>query len=63
MVFAGCRWRVTDTPMRLRDSIWAAPFGETRRLYGWRIQATDSVGQPFVFDVFKGADDGHSCRD
>ncbi|MCT1365051.1 hypothetical protein [Microbacterium sp. p3-SID131] len=59
MVFAGRRWRVTDTPTRLRDSIWAAPFEESRGLYGWRFQATDSDCQSLVFDVFQDADGWH----
>lgn len=59
MVFSGRRWRVTDTPTRLRDSVWAAPFEANRGLYGWRFQATDDSGQSFVFDVFRGADGWH----
>ena len=38
MFYAGHRWRLTDTPTRLRESIWASP-GEPRGLYGWRFQA------------------------
>ncbi|MGX5770331.1 hypothetical protein ACWKWN_06215 [Microbacterium trichothecenolyticum] len=25
MFYAGHRWRITDTPTRLRESIWATP--------------------------------------
>ena len=51
MVYAGRRWRITDVPTRLRDSIWGAG-GDRRPLYGWRFQATDTTGECFVFDVF-----------
>jgi len=62
MVYGGRRWRVTDTPTRLRDSIWSASLSEHRGLYGWRFQATDEVGESFVFDVYKGEDDWHVHR-
>jgi hypothetical protein len=52
MVYAGRRWRITDTPTRLRDSIWGAG-GEQGSLYGWRFQATDSTGTSYVFDVYR----------
>lgn len=59
MVFAGHRWRVSDTPTRLRDSIWSARIEARRGLYGWRFQATDEGGRSLVFDVFKEADGWH----
>jgi len=62
MVYGGRRWRVTDTPTRLRDSIWSASLSERRGLYGWRFQATDEAGESFVFDVYKGEDDWHVHR-
>ena len=62
MFFAGRRWRVTDTPTRLRDSIWAAAPGERRGLYGWRFQATDDAGEAVVFDVYKTETDWHVHR-
>ncbi|MDL9978611.1 hypothetical protein [Microbacterium candidum] len=63
MVYAGRRWRVTDTPTRLRESIWAVPLDEPHApLYGWRFQATDDAGETFVFDVYRGGDDWHVHR-
>lgn len=62
MFYAGRRWRVTDTPTRLRDSIWAAPLLERRGLYGWRFQATDEAGETFVFDAYKAESDWHVHR-
>lgn len=59
MFYAGRRWRVTDTPTRLRDSIWTATGRAGRGLYGWRFQATDEVGESFVFDVYRGEADWH----
>jgi hypothetical protein len=56
MVYAGRRWRVTDHPTRLRESIWASPLEERVGLYGWRFQATDAAGESFVFDVYRGAE-------
>jgi len=62
MFYAGRRWRVTDTPTRLRDSIWTASRSAGRGLYGWRFQATDDAGESFVFDVYKTATDWHVHR-
>lgn len=62
MVFAGRRWTVSDTPTRLRDSIWSARLEDHRGLYGWRFQATDQVGQALIFDVFKAEDGWHVHR-
>lgn len=59
MIYAGKRWRVTDTPTRIRESVWAAPLEEPARMYGWRFQGTAPDGQSFVFDVFRAADDWH----
>lgn len=59
MVYAGRRWRVTDTPTRIRESIWAAPSTAHTGLYGWRFQATDEAGASFVFDVYKTEIDWH----
>ncbi|MDL9980741.1 hypothetical protein [Microbacterium candidum] len=57
MVYAGHRWRITDTPTRMRESVWAAPREHQHGLYGWRFQATDEEGHAVVFDVCE-ADDG-----
>ncbi|MFJ4167786.1 hypothetical protein ACIPY5_19715 [Microbacterium sp. NPDC089698] len=54
MVFAGKRWRVTDMPTRLRDSIWSVPLEAPHPLYGWRFQGTNDAGESYVFDVYKG---------
>ena len=62
MVYAGRRWTVTDTPTRLRDSIWSAPLDGHRGLYGWRFQGTDEEGLSNVFDVFKTEDGWHVHR-
>lgn len=58
MFYAGFRWRVTDTPTRLRDSIWSVPLdGPRHGLYGWRFQGTaEDDGETLVFDVYKGPD-------
>jgi len=52
MVYNGRRWRVTDTPTRLRHSIWTI-IEEGSGVYGWRFKATDPSGDSRVFDVFK----------
>ena len=57
MVYAGRRWRVTDTPTRLRHSVWNAPLEPHTGLYGWRFQGTNEDGLSLVFDVYKGEDD------
>lgn len=59
MVFAGKRWRVTDTPTRISHSIWSVPIENPHPLYGWRFQGTDDAGDSFVFDVYQGADGWH----
>lgn len=57
MVYAGRRWRITDTPTRLRPSSWTLPLEEPHNgLYGWRFQGTDDDGASCVFDVYKAAD-------
>jgi hypothetical protein len=61
MVYAGRRWRITDVPTRLRDSIWGAG-GDRRPLYGWRFQATDTAGESFVFDVYREESGWHVHR-
>lgn len=63
MLYAGRRWRVTDVPTRLSDSVWAVPLESVRRgLYGWRFQATDGAGESFVFDVYRAEDGWHVHR-
>lgn len=63
MVYAGRRWRVTDTPTRLRHSSWAVPPGEPHNgLYGWRFQGTDDDGLSLVFDVYRAEDGWHVHR-
>lgn len=52
MVFEGRQWRVTDTPTRLRESVWTVE-AEGIGKFGWRFQATDSRGDSRVFDVIK----------
>ena len=59
MFYAGHRWRITDTPTRLRESIWANPGEPPRGLYGWRFQAQGDDGDVRMFDVYRGADDWH----
>jgi hypothetical protein len=53
MFYGGRRWRVSDIPTRLRESVWATAGRPSTGLYGWRFQATDETGETFVFDVFK----------
>nr|WP_236571286.1 hypothetical protein [Microbacterium hydrocarbonoxydans] len=64
MVFAGRRWKVTDTPTRLTDSTSsaAAAAAPGRGAYGWRFQGTDDAGRSLVFDVFTGQDGWHVHR-
>lgn len=62
MVFAGHRWRVSDTPTRLRHSIWSASATQHHGLYGWRFQGTNDDGLSLVFDVFRGEDGWHVHR-
>lgn len=59
MFYAGHRWRVTDTPTRLRESIWTATPERPGSLYGWRFQATNEAGEVLVFDVFRRENDWH----
>ena len=53
MFYGGRRWRVSDTPTRLRESIWSISVHSPRGLYGWRFQGTDQAGESLVFDVFR----------
>jgi hypothetical protein len=63
MIYAGRRWRVSDTPTRFREPVWALPLEGPRAMFGWRFQATDESGVSLVFDVFKsGEDDWHVHR-
>ena len=59
MVFAGCRWRVTDTPTRISHSIWSVSVENPYPLQGWRFQGTDDAGDSFVFDAYQGAEGWH----
>ncbi|WP_413354571.1 hypothetical protein [Microbacterium sp. 1P06AB] len=59
MLFAGRRWRVTDTPTRLRASVWSSNAGGGQSLYGWRFQGTDDAGESLVFDVYPDRDGWH----
>jgi hypothetical protein len=59
MVFAGKRWRVTDTPTRIRDSLWSVPLDALRPLHGWRFQGTNEDGESYVFDLYKSEDGWH----
>lgn len=62
MVYAGKRWRITDTPTRLRHSVWTAPRESSLGLYGWRFQGTDEDGLSLIFDVYKAEDGWHVHR-
>jgi hypothetical protein len=62
MFYAGRRWRVTDDPTRLRESVWSTPPGSPAGLYGWRFQATSDDDESYVFDVFRGESDWHVHR-
>ncbi len=59
MFYASRRWRVSDTPTRLRESIWSSPTQQSRGLYGWRFQGTDDTGESLVFDMYRGEDGWH----
>ena len=58
-VYAGQRWRITDTPTRLRESIWATPGEAPHGLYGWRFQARNDASDVLMFDVYRAAKDWH----
>ncbi|WP_336624973.1 MULTISPECIES: hypothetical protein [unclassified Microbacterium] len=60
MLYAGRRWRVSDRPTRLRASVWEVAHGG--HMSGWRFQATDEVGESYVFDVFADPDGWHVHR-
>ncbi|MEV4666349.1 hypothetical protein [Microbacterium sp. LWO12-1.2] len=62
MVYRGRRWRVTDTPTRLRHSVWSTGLEPGRGLYAWRFQGTNDEGLSFVFDVYKAEEDWHVHR-
>ncbi|MFF2486245.1 hypothetical protein ACFVSU_07600 [Microbacterium sp. NPDC058062] len=59
MFYAGHRWRITDSPTRLRESIWATPGEPSLGPCGWRFQAANEAGDVLMFDVYRGADDWH----
>ena len=59
MFYAGRRWRVSDTPTRLRESIWSSSIQSSGGLYGWRFQGTDDAGESLVFDVYRAEDGWH----
>lgn len=50
--FAGRRWRVSDTPTRLSESVWSLPLEGPRSMFGWRCQGTDEHGEALVFDLY-----------
>lgn len=62
MVFAGRRWRVSDMPTPIRESVWAVPLDRPRCRHAWRFQATDPTGYSVVFDVYGGDDGWHVHR-
>lgn len=63
MVYAGKRWRVTDSPTRLRNSDRSVPLGEAHTgVNGWRFQGTDDEGLSLVFDVYRSHDEWHVHR-
>lgn len=51
MFYAGRRWRITDTPTRLRHSIWDQP-ADGHALYEWKFQATDETAPPMCSTSF-----------
>jgi len=59
MFYAGRRWRVSDVPNRLRDSVWSTNPRAGRGFYGWRFQGTDEGGESLVFDVYPAEDGWH----
>ena len=60
MFYVGKRWRVTDTPTRLRESVWSVPGAPNESsLHGWRFQATSTEGDSYVFDLFRSEEDWH----
>jgi hypothetical protein len=59
MFYANRRWRITDMPTRIRDSVWSIRPGTGRGFYGWRFQATDEAENTYVFDVYPDAEGWH----
>ncbi|WP_243063168.1 hypothetical protein [Humibacter sp. RRB41] len=49
LVWAGRRYRVTDTPTRLEDML--LDITHPPQVNGWRFQGTDEHGDSSVFDV------------
>ncbi|MDT3343768.1 hypothetical protein [Microbacterium aquilitoris] len=65
MCYAGQRWTVTDTPTRLRRSVWSVDpddVGGRRGLFGWRFQATNEACESIVFDIYGGPGEWHVHR-
>lgn len=62
MVYAGRRWRITDTPTRLTGSIWSAPLEQRHELHRWRFQGTNDTGDSSIFDVYRAEDGWHVHR-
>jgi hypothetical protein len=58
----GTWWRITDTPTRIRESIWTAPLEAHMPLYGWRFQITNEQQVSWMVDVCKGGDGWHVHR-
>ena len=57
------RWRrITDTPTRIRESIWTAATADRLAYTAGAFQATDEQGESFVFDVYRAEHDWHVHR-
>lgn len=62
MFYGGQRWRVSDTPTRLRESVWSTAPGRAPALYGWRFQTINQDAEVYVFDVYRIEDNWHVHR-
>lgn len=49
-------WKITDTPTRIRETVWAIPLDNPHPLYGWRFQITNEQNVSWTVDVYKGED-------
>jgi hypothetical protein len=62
MVWAGRRFRVSDTPTRLGPDpelpLSSAITHPPRSLIGWRFQGTSADGESHIFDVRRSASSG-----
>jgi hypothetical protein len=62
MVYAGTRWRVTDTPTTLEAPRWTIPGHASEAIDGWRFQITDDEDRSWMVEVHRAGDGWHVHR-